>query len=176
RIAAIESAKEMTSAIAESYKEDTIKPKSISCQYDWEKAKGEGVVVLPTGIMHMSELTALFNVLPLDLSFVDKDDIVRFFSGGERIFPRAKSVIGRRVIDCHPPKSMDAVEKILKDFKAGTRNHADFWIDLRHLNKKVYIRYFAMRNEESGEYLGCLEVSQDITAVQSLKGEKRLDS
>ncbi|MQB58252.1 PAS domain-containing protein, partial [Limosilactobacillus reuteri] len=120
-------------------------------------------------------LTALFNVLPVDLSFVDKEDIVRFFSGGERIFPRAKSVIGRRVIDCHPPKSMAVVEKILEDFKSGARDQADFWIDLHRFNKKVYIRYFAMRDEETGEYLGCLEVSQDITAIQNLVGEKRLD-
>jgi DUF438 domain-containing protein len=175
RLAAIESAKEMTSAIAADTTNEMVKPKRIKRQYDWEKAKGDGVVVLPTGIMHLNELTALFNVLPVDLSFVDQDDIVRFFSGGERIFPRAKSVIGRRVIDCHPPKSMDAVEKILKDFKAGIRDQADFWIDLHRFNKKVYIRYFAMRDEATGEYLGCLEVSQDITAIQNLEGEKRLD-
>ena len=175
RLAAIESAKEMTAAIAKESGVEVVKPKPVKRQYDWEKAKGDGVVVLPTGIMHLNELTALFNVLPVDLSFVDKDDIVRFFSGGERIFPRAKSVVGRRVIDCHPPKSMAAVENILEDFKAGRRDQAEFWIDLRRFNKKVYIRYFAMRDEESGEYLGCLEVSQDITAIQNLTGEKRLD-
>jgi Uncharacterized conserved protein len=175
RLAAIESAKLMTSAIAEDPNNEIARPKRIKKQYDWEKAKGEGVVVLPTGIMHLNELNALFSVLPVDLSFVDKDDIVRFFSGGERIFPRAKSVIGRRVIDCHPPKSMGAVEKILNDFKLGVRDHADFWIDLHRFNKKIYIRYFAMRDEKTGEYIGCLEVSQDITEIQNLNGEKRLD-
>ncbi|MCL2112542.1 MAG: DUF438 domain-containing protein [Streptococcaceae bacterium] len=175
RLAAIESAKAMTAAIAADGGAEIVKPKCVKRQYDWEKAQGDGVAVLPTGIMHLNELTALFNVLPVDLSFVDKDDIVRFFSGGERIFPRAKSVVGRRVIDCHPPKSFDAVDKILKDFHAGIRDSAEFWIDLHRFNKKVYIRYFAMRDEETGEYLGCLEVSQDITAIQNLVGEKRLD-
>ena len=175
RLKAIEDAKSMTDAIAADGGTEAVKPKRVKRQYDWEKAKSDGVIVLPTGIIHLNELTALFNMLPLDLSFVDKDDIVRFYSGGERIFPRAKSVIGRRVIDCHPPKSMGAVEKILDDFKAGVRNHADFWIDLHRFNKKIYIRYFAMRDEETDEYLGCLEVSQDITEIQKLDGEKRLD-
>lgn len=172
---AIESAKSMTEAIAEETENAFSKPKRVKRQYEWEKEKGDGHVVFPTGIMQLNELVALFNVLPVDLSFVDKEDIVRFYSGGERIFPRAKSVIGRRVIDCHPPKSMGAVEKILEDFKAGIRDHADFWIDLHHVNKKVYIRYFAMRDEINGEYLGCLEVSQEITEIQKLEGEKRLD-
>ena len=175
RLVAIESAKAMTADIAKEEATKVVKAKDIKRQYDWEKVESEGVVVLPTGMMHLNELTALFNVLPVDLSFVDKEDIVRFFSGGERIFPRAKSVIGRRVIDCHPPKSMAVVEKILEDFKSGARDQADFWIDLHRFNKKVYIRYFAMRDEETGEYLGCLEVSQDITAIQNLVGEKRLD-
>ena len=175
RLVAIESAKAMTADIAKEEATKVVKAKDIKRQYDWEKVESEGVVVLPTGMMHLNELTALFNVLPVDLSFVDKEDIVRFFSGGERIFPRAKSVIGRRVIDCHPPKSMAVVEKILEDFKSGARDQADFWIDMHRFNKKVYIRYFAMRDEETGEYLGCLEVSQDITAIQNLVGEKRLD-
>lgn len=175
RLVAIESAKAMTADIANEGAPKVVKSKELKRQYDWEKVESEGVVVLPTGMMHLNELTALFNVLPVDLSFVDKEDIVRFFSGGERIFPRAKSVIGRRVIDCHPPKSMAVVEKILEDFKSGARDQADFWIDLHRFNKKVYIRYFAMRDEETGEYLGCLEVSQDITAIQNLVGEKRLD-
>lgn len=175
RLVAIESAKAMTADIAKEAAPKVVKTKEVRRQYDWEKVESDRVVVLPTGMMHLNELTALFNVLPVDLSFVDKEDIVRFFSGGERIFPRAKSVIGRRVIDCHPPKSMAVVEKILEDFKSGARDQADFWIDLHRFNKKVYIRYFAMRDEETGEYLGCLEVSQDITMIQNLVGEKRLD-
>ncbi len=174
RLAAIEDARKMTDGIAADGAEAVV-PKRAKKRYDWEKEVGEGVVVLPTGIMHLNELTALFDVLPFDLSFVDKDDIVRFYSGGERIFPRSKSVIGRRVIDCHPPKSYDAVDKILKDFKSGSRNHADFWIDLHRFNKRVYIRYFAMRDAQTQEYLGCLEVSQEITEIQKLEGEKRLD-
>jgi DUF438 domain-containing protein len=175
RLAKIAEAQEMTNGIADSMDAgaDGTPISSQKKRYDWEKSASSTEVVLPTGILSVSQLTALFDVLPVDLSFVDQDDVVRFFSGGERIFPRAKSVIGRRVIDCHPPKSMDKVQKILDDFRAGTRQHADFWIHMH--GKYVYIRYFAMKDPESAEYLGCLEVSQEITDIQALEGEKRLD-
>jgi DUF438 domain-containing protein len=97
---------------------------------------------------------------------------VRLFNkNGDRIFPRPRSVIGRRVQDCHPSKSLHKVQQILDEMKAGTRDVADFWID--HREMKVYIRYFAVRSKE-GRYLGCLEVSQEITEIQKIKGEKRL--
>lgn len=122
--------------------------------------------------MNLSELTAILQVLPLDLTFVDQDDIVRWFSdNNHRIFPRTRAVLGRAVVNCHPPKSVDKVEKILADFHAGTEDHADFWINFR--GKLVYIRYFAVRDPQQ-RYLGCLEVSQDITEIQALTGEKRL--
>ena len=114
----------------------------------------------------------MFQVLPVDLTFVDKDDRVRFFSEGKnRVFPRTKSVIGREVVNCHPPKSMHIVEQILADFRSGARSEADFWIDLR--GKKIYIRYFALK-DEAGDYLGCLEVTQDITDIQAIEGQNRL--
>jgi PAS domain S-box-containing protein len=117
-------------------------------------------------------LEAVLNSLPVEISFVDEDDVVRYFNkDGDRIFPRPRSVIGRKVQDCHPRKSVDKVQQILEEMKAGTRDVAEFWIDLG--GRKVYIRYFAVRDADAN-YLGCLEVSQDITDIQKIKGEKRL--
>jgi len=117
-------------------------------------------------------LATLLDTLPFEFSFVDSDDRVQLFNkNGDRIFPRSESVIGLEVQNCHPHKSVEKVEKILEEMKAGTRDHADFWINLK--DKKIQIRYFAVRDSE-GKYLGCLEVSQDITEIQKLEGEKRL--
>ena len=117
-------------------------------------------------------LEAMLNALPVEISFVDEDDVVRYFNkDGNRIFPRPRSVIGRKVQDCHPRKSVDKVQRILEEMKAGNRDVAEFWIDLR--GQKVYIRYFPVRDADAN-YLGCLEVSQDITNIQKIKGEKRL--
>jgi PAS domain S-box-containing protein len=117
-------------------------------------------------------LAYLLDALPFEFSFVDSEDKVQLFNkNGDRIFPRSESVIGLKVQNCHPHKSVDKVEKILEEMKAGEREHADFWINLK--DKKVQIRYFAVRDPE-GKYLGCLEVSQDITEIQKIEGEKRL--
>lgn len=142
--------------------------------YDWQDDPlSEGSIVLPTGVLQLKELTAIFGVLPVDLTFVDNEDRVRFYSEGKnRVFPRTNSVIGREVINCHPPKSMHMVQKILDDFRSGERNEADFWINLR--GKMIYIRYFAIRDPETTDYLGCLEVTQDITEIQKIQGEHRL--
>ncbi|WP_225047798.1 DUF438 domain-containing protein [Lacticaseibacillus kribbianus] len=130
-------------------------------------------VLLPTGSFDLAQLTHVLRLLPLDLTFVDDTDTVRWFSdSGERVFPRTTAVIGRKVQNCHPPRSVDKVEKILADFHAGRETHADFWINL-HGERMVYIRYFAI-TDAAGRYLGCLEVTQDITAIQQLEGEKRL--
>lgn len=138
-----------------------------------EESKEEtSFVSLPTGKLSIDEMKAMFSVLPVDLTIVDADDKVRFYSEGpDRVFPRTTSVLGREVINCHPPKSMHMVEKILEEFKVGTKDDADFWIDLGP--RKVYIRYFALR-DETKTYLGCLEVTQDITKIQALEGQKRL--
>ena len=117
-------------------------------------------------------LEAIFNTLPLDLTFVDDTDTVRYYSkGDERIFKRSPVVIGKKVQDCHPQKSLHKVEQVVSDLKAGKRDAAEFWIDLG--GRKIYIRYFAVR-DKSGKYLGILEVSQDITDIRSLEGQKRL--
>lgn len=131
-----------------------------------------GSIILPSGVLNVDELTALLNTLPFDITFVDKDDVVKYFSQGkERIFARTKAVIGRKVENCHPPASVKIVEQIVEDFKSGKKDHEDFWIDMK--DQYVLIRYFAVRNEE-GEYLGVLEVSQNIKPIQEITGEKRL--
>ena len=168
---AIQQAKETTESIAAGLASETTDV-SDEEHYDWENETSTETIVLPTGTMKLEEMIALFQVLPVDLTFVDKEDRVRFFSEGKsRVFPRTKSVIGREVVNCHPPKSMHIVQQILDDFRSGVRTEADFWIDMR--GKKIYIRYFALKNE-SNDYLGCLEVTQDITDIQAIEGQNRL--
>ena len=117
-------------------------------------------------------LEAIFDALPVEVSFVDDADTVRYYSkGDQRIFRRTPAVIGRKVQDCHPPKSLHKVEQVISDLKSGRRDVAEFWIDLGE--RKVYIRYFAVR-DKAGKYLGTLEVTQDITDIQKITGEKRL--
>ena len=130
------------------------------------------VVNLPSGNLSLQDLTALLNALPVDLTFVDADDTVRYFSEGkDRVFLRARSIIGRKVQNCHPPQSLGAVEKILNGFRDGSKSSEEFWINMK--GRVIHIRYFALRSPE-GKYLGSLEVTQDITDIQKIKGEKRL--
>jgi len=129
-------------------------------------------VELPTGTLTLEQLLGIFSTLPVDLTFVDDEDRVCFFSEGpERIFSRSRAILGRKVQHCHPPKSVDVVERILADFRAGRQNVAEFWIDLR--GRFVHIRYFAVRDPQ-GRYLGTLEVTQDLTRLRTLQGERRL--
>ncbi|HEB35932.1 hypothetical protein LCGC14_1021640 [marine sediment metagenome] len=131
-------------------------------------------ISLPTGKLRLKELMSILNTLPVDITFVDNEDKVRYFSDNkERIFLRTKSVIGIKVQNCHPPQSLETVEEILNSFKEGKRDTVDFWINQE--GKFVYIRYFAVR-DEGGSYLGTLEVSQDLTEIKKLEGEKRLDA
>jgi PAS domain S-box-containing protein len=132
----------------------------------------EKIVQFETGTLSLEVLQWIFNTLPVDITFVGKDDKVQFYSeSGERIFVRTKAVIGRTVQACHPEKSLHKVQEILDDFRAGKRKTAEFWINLKdHL---IYIRYFAV-HDGRGEYLGCLEVTQDVTDIRALQGEKRL--
>jgi hypothetical protein len=118
-------------------------------------------------------LAAMLNALPVELSFVDADDRVRYFSheNGHKIFGRTRGAIGTHVENCHPPKSVHMVKQILADFKAGTRDVAEFWIDLGP--RKVHIRYWPVRSPD-GTYLGCMETVQDVSAIQKLTGQKRL--
>ena len=110
--------------------------------------------------------------IPFDITFVDHEDTVRYFSHGrERIFARSKAILGRKVQYCHPPKSVDTVERIVSDFKSGTQDRAGFWIQMG--GKFISIEYFALR-DPGGAYLGTLEVSQDLTAKRALEGDRRL--
>lgn len=114
----------------------------------------------------------ILDALPVDISFVDADDNVRYFNKlGERTFARSPAAIGRPVQLCHPEKSIDKVNQILEDFKQGKRDVAEFWINFQE--RLIHIRYFAVRDAR-GKYLGCLEVTQDITDIKNLEGEKRL--
>lgn len=131
-----------------------------------------GRIRLPSGSMTPVELQAILNSIPFDLTFVDKDDTVRYFTQGrERIFSRSRAILGRKVQYCHPPSSVKVVEQILADFKAGSQSHAAFWITMK--GQFLSIEYFALR-DAAGAYLGCLEVSQDLTAKRALTGEQRL--
>lgn len=132
----------------------------------------DGLIRLETGILSVDELTRLLNTLPIDMTFIDKDDTVKYFSqSAERIFPRTKSVIGRSVQNCHPPSSVHVVETILEAFKAGRKDHEHFWIQMGEA--MIYIRYFAVRGD-GGEYLGTLEVTQNIAPLKAIEGQKRL--
>jgi hypothetical protein len=118
------------------------------------------------------QVNFLLKNLPVDVTFVDENDTVLYYSAtAERIFPRSPAVVGRKVQNCHPPSSVHVVERILESFKTGRRDVAEFWIELR--GRFILIRYFAVR-DENRNYRGCLEVSQDVTAIRALKGEKRL--
>jgi len=131
-----------------------------------------GALVFPTGSLNLGQLEAIFRTLPVDLTFVDADNRVRFFTEGKkRIFVRPKTIIGRKVEHCHPPASVHIVDRIVEDFRSGRQDDAEFWIDLR--GQFVLIRYFAIRDEK-GEYMGTLEVTQDLTKERALEGERRL--
>lgn len=126
----------------------------------------------PTGELSPAELEAILNALPVDITFVDKDDTVRYFNATkDRVFVRTPAVIGRKVQNCHPQKSLPVVERILREFREKKREVAEFWINYK--GRFVYIRYFPVWGR-NGEYLGTLEVTQDMTRIRELSGEKRL--
>ncbi len=131
-----------------------------------------GRIQMPTGAFHLEELVNVFSILPIDLTFVDKDDTVRYFSPGKnRVFDRSRSILGRKVQYCHPPKSVHIVNQILEDFKSGAQDKAHFWINMGP--KTINIEYYALRGDD-GVYKGTLELTQDITGVRQLEGERRL--
>jgi DUF438 domain-containing protein len=149
------------------------KPEGINVTEDYSGYVSQsGNIQLPSGSFTASEIMAILNTLPVDMTFVDKNDKVKYFSqGSHRIFTRSRSIINRDVRLCHPPGSVHIVEKILDDFKSGKASHAPFWIQMQ--GKFIYIEYYALR-DENGEYLGTLEVSQDLTHLRSLQGERRI--
>lgn len=131
-----------------------------------------GAVQLPSGSFTAAEIMAILNTVPFDMTFVDRDDKVKYFTQGkERIFARSRSIINRDVRLCHPPGSVHIIEKILDDFKSGRASHAPFWIQMQ--GKFIHIEYFALRDTD-GDYLGTLEVSQDLSELRMLEGERRI--
>jgi PAS domain S-box-containing protein len=134
--------------------------------------QADGLIPLQTGALTAQQIALLLTYLPVDVTYVDENDEVRFFSATkERIFQRSPAIIGRKVQQCHPPASVHRVQRILDDLRAGRRDVAEFWIQMS--GKFVHIRYFAVRDEQ-GKYRGVLEVSQDVTAIRALQGERRL--
>jgi PAS domain S-box-containing protein len=117
-------------------------------------------------------LEAIFDALPVDITFIDETDTVRYYSRhDDRIFRRTPAVIGKKVQNCHPQQSIDKVNRVVSDLRSGKRKVAEFWIDLK--GRKIYIRYFPVKDKK-GNYIGIVEVSQDVTEIQKIKGEKRL--
>ncbi|MEW6116233.1 MAG: DUF438 domain-containing protein [Nitrospirota bacterium] len=138
-----------------------------------EQAAGEPVTLnLDTGALSPEQVNLILTHLPVEISFVDEHDEVRYYSQvKDKIFPRSPGVIGRKVQNCHPPKSLHMVQKIIDEFRAGTRDVADFWIEMK--GRFIYIRYFAVRDADR-TYKGTLEIVQDATDIRKLTGQKRL--
>jgi len=131
-----------------------------------------GELHLDTGVLTPEQVNLLLTHLPVEITYVDKDDRVRYYSQTkELIFPRSPAVIGRKVQLCHPPDSIHKVQRILDDFRAGRRDVAEFWIHMKGMF--IHIRYFALR-DETGEYQGTMEVTQEISRIRELEGERRL--
>lgn len=132
----------------------------------------EDKIYFPTGNLTLEEIRVLLNTLPFDISFIDKEDKVRFYSDNQkRIFLRTPSVIGREVRNCHPPKSLKLVEQVIDELKSGKKDVVEFWINFG--GRLIHIRYFAVRDEFKN-YLGIVETTQDITEIKKIEGEKRL--
>jgi DUF438 domain-containing protein len=147
-------------------------PDAVGLRQEFEAQGGDGEITFPSGGFTREQLEAVLNTLPVDVTFVGADDTVRYFSmGKERIFPRTPAIIGRSVQLCHPEKSVHIVNKIVADFKAGRRELAEFWIPMNE--RMIHIRYFPVLGK-GGEYLGTLEMTQDITDIQKITGQKRL--
>ncbi len=151
----------------ENISQTTINKEPENFQIDGElKLKSE------TGELNFEQILLLINNLPVDITFVDENDTVKFFSRPkDRFFPRSPAIIGRAVQNCHPPESVHIIEKIVSAFRNGEKDSAEFWLELG--GKFILIQYFALRNEKN-EYKGVLEVSQDATNTRALKGEQRL--
>lgn len=148
-------------------------PKPVNTEGEDTVQIKEREVSLPSGILNGEQLMLMLNTLPVDITFVDENDRVRYFSETkDRVFVRSRGIIGRKVQNCHPPKSVDTVQKILDDFRSGKRDEADFYLHLG--DKYIYIKYFAVRSGD-GRYKGTLEVTQDIAPIQKIKGTKTLD-
>ena len=151
-------------------KED--KSESFDTDYLNENKLENTLLNFDTGLMTLKQAILLLNNLPVDITMIDENDKVCFFSNPkERFFPRSKAIIGRTVQNCHPPESVHIVDELVRAFKDGSKDSEPFWIEMK--GRFILIQYFALRDEE-GAYKGCIEVSQDLTDIRKLTGEKRL--
>jgi DUF438 domain-containing protein len=134
-------------------------------------------VPLRRGALTPEQIALLLTHLPVDVTFVDANNEVQFYSEGKgRVFERTPDIIGRTVLGCHPPHSVLQVQRILDDFRAGKRDSAEFWIQMKDAaggSRFIHIRFFAVR-DAGGEFQGTIEVVQDVTAIRKLEGERRL--
>jgi hypothetical protein len=129
-------------------------------------------IPLDTGALTPIQINLLLKNLPFDMTFVDENGKVAYYSEGkERIFPRSPGIIGRDVANCHPPKSVHIVENIVEQLKSGEKDEAEFWLQMNGMF--IHIRYFPLRDEKD-VFRGIIEVSQEVTAVRALEGERRL--
>lgn len=151
---------------------ESIRPTQASYRKPSTQQNPDGMIYFETGSLSIKELEGLLNALPVEITFVDKNDTFRFFNKPKEVtFVRTTAAIGRKVQQCHPQKSVHLVNQILEDFKSGKKNFVEFWINMGA--KTIYIRYFAIRDEK-GEYQGCIEVTQNITPIKKIEGQKRL--
>jgi DUF438 domain-containing protein len=139
---------------------------------DDQSVLDNGQINLGTGTLSIEQIKLVFNHLPVDITYVDENNKVCYFSNpAKRIFPRTTAIIGREVSNCHPPESVHVVEKIVESFRNGEKDKADFWIQMK--GNFILIQYFAVRDEQHN-YRGVIEVSQEISAIKALQGEKKL--
>ena len=126
------------------------------------------------GSLNLKQLSAILDMLPFALTFVDANDKVAYFGGGANIFPHSKNAIGNSVFSCHTPASKPIIEKIFKEFHEGKKNEISYWFTPRKMGRKLYLRYYAVHDDDD-QYLGCLEVAQDITDIEKLTGQKKTE-
>ncbi len=132
----------------------------------------EGLIGLDEGLLSQEQIRLIFTFLPVDVTFTDENDIVRFYNKGDyRIFPRSPGIIGREVRYCHPPKSVDMVLQIIEAFRTGKKDMAEFWIQIQE--QFIHIRFFALRDKDKN-YKGVLEIMQEVSEIRKLEGNKRL--
>ena len=146
-----------------------------------EKPKNEGTLSIDKlsslalnfaeGSLNLEQLSAILDLLPFALTFIDENDKVAYFGGGANIFPHSKNALGNSVYSCHLPESVPRVKKIFDDFHQGKKDKYEFWFKPRHMGRYLYLQYFAVRKDN--KYLGCLEVAQDVTDIRNWKNEKK---
>ena len=148
---------------------------SLLSKYDMERKsmnKTDEVFDVKQGKLTLEQINLIYQHLPIDLSFVDENEIVKFYSDTKhRVFPRSKGIIGRDVKNCHPRESVHTVEQIIDAFRNGEQDEAEFWLEMN--GKFIYIYYVAVRNHD-GEFRGVLEMMQDATRIRSLTGSRKL--